>query len=173
MTEIAVPTTKRWTSFWMGLQVAVVLTWLGLPSVSVTAAEPEEARSLDEQLFESLEDDLFSDLNPANDTTEERGEDTSAARSSNLDLELQRELRGDDVGQPRAQNPLAQIADSMRRVQAKLVAADTTVETQQMQKQIIGRLDELLDMLQQPPQQKGGGSQQNSQPNANTSRASR
>ena len=51
---------------------------------------------------------------------------------------------GSDIGQ---QNPLARIGRQMRRVELLLVQRKVSVETQQIQRQIVDQLDELIEAL--------------------------
>ena len=136
--------------------------WIGLPHESAAA---EKNESLDQQLFESLDDDLFSDLVPLD--AEPPSESEPPVRE--LDVELQRDLGGDDVSQARGSTVLERLAKAMQRVSKKLVANNTSVETQAIQEGIVKDIDKLLALLQKQSPKKSGGSARNSKPQAGES----
>lgn len=112
------------------------------------------AQSLDDQLFEDLQDPV-----PAQET---RSADDVAREQ--FKQELQRELGGpnaggEDVGQ-RGESLLSKTADAMRRVRDRLAAKDTAAETRQMQKSIVSSLDQLIERMQKQQQKNSGGGKQ-------------
>ena len=116
-----------------------------------------QEKSLDDQLFEELGDDLFSDLAPLKPQREETGNDE-------LDRQLQEELGGDPLPAKKLMSPLQDVADAMVRVQDRLSRRKLTAETRQMQQGIVSSFDKLIAQLQKQQQKPpGGGGQQQQQ----------
>jgi hypothetical protein len=63
-------------------------------------------------------------------------------------------------------NPLHEIADSMKGIERRLRRAETGRATQDEQHNIIARLQELIDQLEEQEKQSSGGPSGNTQPNA-------
>lgn len=149
-------TSIRWT-FVAALYLSLLLSW----HTETSGQDP-----LDEQLFQELEDDLFSDLDPLPAKSNKAKPDAKSGPviTDDLDLQLQRELGGEELGQPARQNPLKGIAESMRQVRRRIQAKDLATETQQIQGRIVTDLGKLIELLQkQNQQQQQNQSQQQQQ----------
>lgn len=141
----------------------LILSFCLIVVPSLPAQAQQEADSLETLLFEDLETGLSSDP-PATSG--------SGATESEVDRQLRRELEGadagEDLGQRRRSDPLREVAGSMQRAGDRLSQRDLTTETRQLQKGIVGSLDQLIEALQQSPARSGGQTnqpQEQQQPN--------
>ena len=141
----------------------LIMLWLLFTATSVFA-DQSEPQPPAEQVFQ-LDDDLFSDLEPltlekpvtpAQTKQSVRADGESRVPTSDKDLDLQRDLSGEDLGGARGRSPLEKVARAMQRVKKRLAMADTAMETQQLQSRIVQDFDELLAQLQKQSQQKSG-----------------
>ena len=146
----------RWKNDCIRTALGVIL----FGCVALFAANPRavaQEKSLDEQLFDELDDQLFSDLKPLQ---EEKATDSdqNAAQSNLLDCDLQRALGGEDPGQRRGSSPLKSIADSMQEAQRRIQANDMATQTQQIQGRIVSDLEDLIEQLRKQNQQQQSSS---------------
>ena len=139
---------------WGGMSVALVLVAALFLGRAVNSAE--QPKTLDEQLFDVLDDDLFSDLEPLAEEDVSR----AAAPQGDSDLELQRQLGGEDLGGQRASGTLREISESMQRVRERLQRRDASASTRRMQSNIAEQLEKLIELRQK---QKSSQSSRNSQ----------
>ncbi|HZN36979.1 MAG TPA: hypothetical protein VFB80_24280 [Pirellulaceae bacterium] len=127
---------------------ALGLLMLALPALAADeppkppSKPPSKPSALDQQLLDGLDRELLQGLpggiKPANPA------DKPAL---------------DKAGAIQSENPLALIAERMRKVEARLAQQDTSQETQDAQKQILAELAKLLEQArQQQAQKKPGGS---------------
>lgn len=72
-------------------------------------------------------------------------------------------LGGEDLGQPSKDSPLAAISGDMRQAERLIAQQNLTGETAQLQDQVVGALDALIDQLQQQNQSSSSQSQSQSQ----------
>ena len=82
---------------------------------------------------------------------------------------------GEDLGQPSADSPLAELSRQMRQIESLLQGGDTTANTQQMQRRVAAQLTTIIDQLQQQsagdeaqPQPQRGNDRQENQSNSST-----
>lgn len=142
----------------------------------LSAAELEKPKSaskektLDKQLRNSLDDDLFKDLPVA--PKKNLDQDASAIPSldkkdaatapgkpkSALDNKLLDQLNeGEDVELKKTADPLTQIGNRMRKVEGLIQQRDTSRNTQEMQRQIATDLDSLIEQMQKQQKKSSGG----------------
>jgi len=133
------------------LFVAGLLAALTANPGGVCRAEPEAAPSLEEQLLEDLRaDPLDEDVH--RELFDRDGDQTPAGTSpadesdspgpEELNEQLLRELGAAVVSEQ--QNPLLDVARTMRMVEGRIGQTDSGPGTQQMQEDIVARLEELL-----------------------------
>lgn len=101
------------------------------------AKPPAKPSALDQQLLDGLDRELLQGL---------PGGVKPAAPANKPAAEKPNQLQSD--------NPLVQIAERMRQVEARLAQQDTSPETQEAQKQILA---ELAQLLEQAKKQQAGG----------------
>jgi hypothetical protein len=128
----------------IALAVFVLAT---LPAVSLADEPPQPPKpsSLDQQLLEGLDRELLQGLPGGAKPTAPT--DKPAGRTAANTIQ--------------SDNPLVLIAERMRQVESRLAQQDTTRETQDIQKQILAELAQLLEQAkkqQASGQNKPGGS---------------
>jgi hypothetical protein len=116
------------------LLAAILTTVVAHASAQDAGPQPPKKDSLDQQLLDDLDRDLLKDLPGA----------TRSAPSGN----------GDVTPAVQSDNPLAQLAERMRAVEARISNKDTSPETQKLQKQILAELAALMEQAKK----QGGGS---------------
>ena len=104
---------------------------------------PPKAKSLDQQLLDDLDRELLEGL-PG-------GKTKSPATGKPMDDQ------DADSAAVEADNPLAKIAEQMRTVESRINERDTSAETQNLQKQIVGDLAALLEEAKKQGGQKKPG----------------
>lgn len=116
------------------------------PSGDATANAPDAA--LDDGADPLLDEELLRELSA----------DSEEAMLDDLGLESE---PGAPIGEEMASDPLAQLSGQMRTVEERLASGDATDETLELQAEIVGRLDELIEELrrQQSQQQQSQGQQ--------------
>ena len=113
------------------------------PAVA-SAAEPEK-KSLDDQLLDDLSTDLLPATKPAAKPPSEKRQSDQPADPA-LDQQLLDDLiDGEDIQFGEQPDPLTRISQQMRNVETLIGRRDTSVKTQEMQKQILSDLDQLLE----------------------------
>lgn len=113
---------------------AVIASILAPASLAGQESKPKP-NSLDQQLLDDLDRDLLKDLpGGAKPGPKNGNEDVTPAVQSD--------------------NPLAQLAERMRAVEARIANKDTSSETQMLQKQILAELAALMEQAKK----QGGGS---------------
>ena len=143
-------------------------------ALRLVTPRPDRHGWVDQQLFDSLDDELFSELiegvtdDSAASTATKGGESRAPATRpapDGVDVELQRRLGGEDLGSAPHDNPLARVAESMRDAQQRIAKQDTSRSTQKIQEQIVADLEGMLRQLQQQCQAcRAAQSQAESQP---------
>ncbi|HEX5106658.1 MAG TPA: hypothetical protein VFV87_22715 [Pirellulaceae bacterium] len=114
---------------------AVIASILAPASLPAQESKPPKPSSLDQQLLDDLDRDLLKDLPGSAKPAPAKGnEDVTPAVQSD--------------------NPLAQLAERMRAVEARIANKDTSPETQKLQKQILAELAALMEQAKK----QGGGS---------------
>lgn len=135
---------------WAVLSAASAAAQTGeLPPAVAPEADPGEVGGeIGEEVDPLLDDELLRELSAGGE--EEMLDDLG------LDSEL-----GPPVAEELASDPLAQLSGTMRTVEERLAAGDATEATQEMQAEIVGRLDELIEELRrrQSQQQQSQGQQ--------------
>ena len=106
-------------------------------------AKSAEPKSLDEQLLDDLEGDLLDNI-PAPTGPTDEPEAGGEEESSELDKDLERKF-GEDIGEAPEDDPVAQIGRKMQIAQKRIAGADSSKKTQELQREIVGDLDQLID----------------------------
>ena len=134
---------------------------------------PSKDTSLDEALLEDLGDDLFEGLDDLN-TDSEAGAGDQGGSSGDRNL-LDELGEGEDIGSE-GESELTRIARQMRRAQLRIEQQQVSDQTQEIQQDVVSKLDALIKELQEKKRQcqacasdnpKQGG-QQIKQPNQPT-----
>lgn len=105
--------------------------------------KPPQAKSLDQQLLDDLDRELLEGLPGGKPNSPTTGKPTDAANADSAAIE--------------ADNPLAEIAERMRAVESRIAQRDTSAETQDLQKRIVGDLAALLEQAKKQGGQKKPG----------------
>ncbi len=117
---------------------------LPLATISVRAADDSGAKSLDEQLLDDLDSELLPKIEPQSQPP--AAERAPAKDQPGLDEKLLDGLgEGEDIELGPEPDPLTQIGRRMRQVETRIDSRDTSVRTQEMQKQILRELEMLLE----------------------------
>lgn len=106
--------------------------------------KPPKAKTLDQQLLDDLDRELLEGLpggKPKMPATGKVTDPQDPAAASVVE----------------ADNPLAKIAELMRAVEGRIAQRDTSAETQELQKQIVGDLAALLEQAKKQGEQKKPG----------------
>ena len=112
--------------------------------IAATVAQ-DDLGDLDQQLQNELGDDLLEGLDDIPvDPRFGAGETTPPA-----DLDLHKDLvDGEDIGEP-PEDDLTRIARQMRQVQQRIENKQVSTDTQELQKDIVAKLDALIKELEQ------------------------
>lgn len=151
------------------MRKTMAIIWIGcclwLPGQLVFSQDETSkgAPSLDQQLLDDLEGDLFDGLEdlPLGDKVDE-----TQGTENGLDDQLLDQLgEGEDVGE---EDPLKKIANRMRAVEELIAEQKTAEQTQRIQQQIV---DELTQMIQLVKKQCNSNSQNQAQQQASQPKA--
>ena len=157
------------------LQLAVIAAlawWLGHGLPSWAASEP--ARSLDDELLESLGADPIDEFDrelfapdagkppAANSPAQEQP--ASGIDREELKRQLLRELG--EAAEPEDENPLAAIARRMREVEGRIAQTNSGEKTQDLQNRIVADLDELIKQCRSCCSKQSSGAQRGSKTTA-------
>ena len=135
--------------------MALVLLALAVPSVTWADPDPpvdKPAKSLDDQLLEDLDGDLIDgdliDDDLIDDLSDDLEDDADNDKALADDLGGGADVGGDD-------DPLSGIGRKMRTVSKKLVGRDSAQQTQKLQKDIVDRLNELIEQIKNNSRKSG------------------
>lgn len=164
--------------------VCTLSAWMALADEPAPKPDAKtKPPSLDQQLRDSLDDDLLRDLpvapkkkTPAKDASAapKSGEAKSDATSppqpkSALDAQLLDQLNeGEDLGSAEDKDPIRRIGRHMKQVEQLIQKRDTSAGTQDMQKQIAADLESLIQQMQKS---QGGKSKSSGKPGSNQQNA--
>lgn len=123
-------------------------------------AQAQEDRSVDDELFDDLGDPLDEYDPQLHGPGDKKGE-AGDSPEDELRRRLQRELG--EAAVPEDDNPLLEVARTMRQVEGLIGRNDSGPSTQNLQEQIVADLDRLLDEARRRAKQCKPGSSQSQQ----------
>lgn len=135
----------------MLMRVFIANLLLGCLALPLWAADPAP-KSLDEQLLDDLDTELLPPTvkkpspGPASEDAAPRAK---KAEDPGLDQKLLDEIDGEDIELGEQTDPLTRIGRTMRQVETLIDKRDTSKRTQEMQKQIVRDLEQLLEVTKQ------------------------